>query len=218
MRISDVLTALRGDFPTVTPSKLRFLEEQGLVEPARSGAGYRQYSPADVERLRHVLRLQRDQYLPLKVIAEQLDALDHGDEIEPLVPRRALHEAQAHEAPRATISSVAAHRNVPEAFVHELVEAGILRPGPQGALDAWAGEVVDVASVLAEHGIDARHLRSFRAAADRQIDVVEQVVAPLRGQRSGAAQERAACVAAELGELCGRLHTALIRSGTAHLT
>jgi len=68
MRISDVLADLGPDFPTVTPSKLRFLEEQGLVEPVRTAGGYRQYSPADLERLRFVLRQQRDRYLPLRVI------------------------------------------------------------------------------------------------------------------------------------------------------
>lgn len=88
MRISDVLAALQLEFPAVTPSKLRFLEEQGLVEPVRTPSGYRQYSPADVERLRFVLRQQRDRYMPLKVIGERLAALDAGEEGEP-TPGRA---------------------------------------------------------------------------------------------------------------------------------
>ena len=89
MRISDVLASLQIEFPAVTTSKLRFLEEQGLVEPVRTAAGYRQYSPADIERLRFVLRQQRDRYMPLKVIGERLAALDAGEEDEP-APRARL--------------------------------------------------------------------------------------------------------------------------------
>ena len=217
MRISDVLADLGADFPTVTPSKLRFLEEQGLVEPRRTAGGYRQYSPADVERLRYVLRQQRDRYLPLRVIGEQLAALDAGQAEEPLTPRLATSDGERAVAGRATVASVAAEAGVDEALVTALVDEGVLRLSPSGHLDAWALELVTLAAGLAEHGVEPRHLRSFRAAADRQVSVVEQIVAPLRAQRSGAAQARAASVAAEVGELCGQLHTALVRAGVASL-
>lgn len=221
MRISDVLADLGQEFPTVTPSKLRFLEEQGLVEPRRTAGGYRQYSPADVERLRYVLRQQRDRYLPLKVIGEQLDALDSGESEEPLTPRLAASEGRRTTAEGAggwSVASLAERTGVPVALIDDLVEAGVLRTGTAGRLDPWAEEVVVVAASLAEHGVDTRHLRSFRAAADRQVSVVDQIVAPLRGQRAVAAQARAATVAAEVGELCGRLHTALVRAGVSDLT
>lgn len=219
MRISDVLSDLGQDFPTVTPSKLRFLEDQGLVEPRRTAGGYRQYSPADVERLRYVLRQQRDRYLPLRVIGEQLAALDAGAEDEPLTPRLATRDGErATTSHRPTVASVAEQAGVDPALVAGLVEAGVLRSAPGGHLDPWALEVVTVAAALAEHGVDVRHLRSFRAAADRQVSMVEQIVAPLRGQRSGPAQGRAATVAAEVGELCSRMHTALVRAGVADLT
>lgn len=220
MRISDVLADLGADFPALTPSKLRFLEEQGLVEPRRSAGGYRQYSLADVERVRYVLRQQRDRYLPLKVIGEQLAALDRGQGDEPLTPRLATADGQRTGpalAGRHTVESVARDAGVEAPFVTSLVEAGVLTPGPSGHLDPSALDVVTVAAALAEHGVEARHLRSFRAAADRQVSVVEQIVAPLRGQRSGAAQARAASVAGEVGELCGQLHTALLRAGVAGL-
>lgn len=220
MRISDVLADLGQDFPTVTPSKLRFLEEQGLVEPRRTAGGYRQYSPADVERLRFVLRQQRDRYLPLRVIGDQLAALDAGAGEEPLTPRLATLDGERTTtvAGRFTPAGLADEVGVEAALVEELVEAGVLRPGPGGHLDLWDREVVVVAAALAEHGVDVRHLRSFRASADRQVSVVEQIVAPLRGQRSAAAQGRASTVAAEVGELCGRMHTALLRAGVADLT
>lgn len=219
MRISDVLADLGQDFPAVTPSKLRFLEEQGLVEPRRTAGGYRQYSPADVERLRFVLRQQRDRYLPLRVIGEQLAALDAGTGEEPVTPRLATRDGERAGTAnvRATAASLAEEAGVGPELVDGLVEAGILRPGPGGHLDPWAREVVAVAAALAEHGIDVRHLRSFRSAADRQVAVVEQVIAPLRGKRASSAQGRAATVAAEVGELCNRMHTALVRAGVADL-
>ncbi|WP_308281620.1 MerR family transcriptional regulator [Cellulomonas sp. PS-H5] len=219
MRISDVLAALRIEFPAVTNSKLRFLEEQGLVEPVRTPAGYRQYSPADLERLRYVLREQRDRYVPLKVIGERLAALDAGDESEPVslvvtedgVPRSGAADA------RYTTAALAREARVEEQLVADLVQAGVLRPSASGHLDAWAKEVVLAAAALAEHGLEARHLRAFRSAADRQLDMVEAVVAPWRGQTSASARGRASTVAAEVGELCARLNTALVRAGVADL-
>lgn len=218
MRISDVLAALRLEFPAVTTSKLRFLEEQGLVEPVRTPAGYRQYSPADLERLRYVLRQQRDRYLPLKVISEQLAALDAGAE-DGAVPRARLATADGVTAApgRLTSERLAQDAGVETAFIDELVAQGVLRPGPRGVFDAWARDVVVAAAALAEHGIDARHLRAFRSAADRQVDLVEQVVAPWRGQRAVSARGRAGTLAAEVGELCVQMHTALVRSAVADL-
>ncbi|WP_372449393.1 transcriptional regulator FtsR [Cellulomonas hominis] len=221
MRISDVLAALRIEFPAVTNSKLRFLEEQGLVDPVRTPAGYRQYSPADLERLRFVLREQRDRYVPLKVIGERLAALDAGTESEPLSPALIVTEDGVPRSgpaeARYTTAALAREAAVDEQIVVDLVQAGVLRPTPSGHLDAWAKDVVLAAAALAEHGIEARHLRPFRSAADRQIDMVETVVAPWRGQSSPSARGRASTVAAEVGELCTRLHTALVRAGVADL-
>lgn len=218
MRISDVLADLGADFPTLTPSKLRFLEEQGLVEPRRTAGGYRQYSPADLERLRFVLRQQRDRYLPLRVIREQLAALDAGEATSAVTPRLATADGERPARPgRTTAASLAAETGADPELVAGLVEAGVLRPDRSGHLEPWARDVVVLAVGLAEHGIEPRHLRVFRSAADRQVEVVAQIVAPLRGQRAVAAQAHAQTVAAEVGELCGRLHTALVRAGVAEL-
>ncbi|CAM5778601.1 transcriptional regulator FtsR [Cellulomonas persica] len=219
MRISDVLAALQIEFPAVTPSKLRFLEEQGLVEPVRTPSGYRQYSPADVERLRFVLRQQRDRYMPLKVIGERLAALDAGAEDEP-TPRARLAAADGvlrRPDTRVSAEALAADAGVEPHLVAELVEAGVLTPGPGGGFEPWAREIVVTAAALAEHGIDVRHLRQFRTAAERQADLVAQAVAPWRGQRNASSRARAATMAAELGELCARMHTALVRSSVADL-
>ncbi|GAA3822001.1 MerR family transcriptional regulator [Cellulomonas soli] len=219
MRISDVLAALQIEFPAVTTSKLRFLEEQGLVEPVRTPAGYRQYSPADIERLRYVLRQQRDRYMPLKVIGEHLAALDAGEEDGP-APRARLAASdgvRSSAVARWTAETLAHEAGVTRDFVEDLVRAAVLRPGPRGVFEPWAREVVVAAAALSEHGIDARHLRQFRAAADRQADLVEQVVAPWRGQRSASSRARAGTLAAEVGELCTQMHTALVRAAVADL-
>jgi len=215
MRISDVLAALGGEFPTISHSKLRFLEEQGLVSPVRTPAGYRKYSPADVERLRFVLRQQRDRYLPLKVIGELLADLDAGRAQQPVTPYLAAKDgevARTSEPGPESPSQVAAALGVETSLVTGLVEAGVLETDADGRLDPAAREVVRLAAALGEHGIDARHLRSFRQAAERQVDVVEQVVAPLRSQRGSSARARAEAVATELGELLVQLHTTFVRS------
>jgi DNA-binding transcriptional MerR regulator len=224
MRISDVLSALQLEFPAVTNSKLRFLEEQGLVEPVRTPSGYRQYSPADVERLRFVLRQQRDRYLPLKVIGGQLDLLDTGDEsqVPTPSPARLATSDGVRQAPaiagRWTPVGLAAEAGVPEQFVTDLVEAGVLRPTTRGYFEPWAREVVVLAAALREHGIDTRHLRAFRTAAERQVDLVDQVVAPWRGQHAASSRAHAHTLAAEVGELCSQLHTALVRAGVSELS
>jgi DNA-binding transcriptional MerR regulator len=221
MRISDVLRALRTEFPHVSHSKLRFLEEQGLIEPVRTPAGYRQYSPADVERLRYVLVEQRDRYLPLKVIKDRLAALDAGTETEALVPRLATADGDPDPGAgprRYTVETLAAAGGVDRALVDGLVEAGVLRPTAGGQLDAHALDVVTLAAGLAEHGIEPRHLRTLRTAADRQVNLVQQVVAPWRSQQSASARAHADTVAAEIGELCARLHTVFVRQGVDDLT
>lgn len=212
MRISDVLAELGADFPALTHSKLRFLEEQGLVEPRRSPGGYRQYSRADVERLRFVLRLQRDRYLPLRVIGEQLAALDGGTAEQVLAPHLVA------DAPRRyTAATLAAETDAPADLIEELVAAGLLRADDGGHLAPGAREIAEVARALAEHGVQARHLRAFHAAVERELALVDQVVAPLRGQRAVAGSEQAAALATELAELFGRLHLALLRAGVEHL-
>ncbi len=221
MRISDVLAALSVEFPAVSTSKLRFLEDQGLVTPFRTPAGYRQYSPADVERLRYVLRLQRDRYLPLKVIGDQLAALDAGTSEEPVVAARLATRDGVTQRPaladRRTPAQLAEDAGVDVALVEGLLDAGIIQVTAEGHLDTWARPVVVAAGALREHGIDPRHLRSFRSAADRQVDLIEQIVTPLRGQGGPTARAHAGTVAAEVGELCAALHTALVRASVARL-
>jgi len=220
MRISDVLAALRAEFPAVTHSKLRFLEEQGLIEPVRTPSGYRQYSPADVERLRFVLIEQRDRYLPLKVIKDKLRALDAGESSkdQPLIPHVVTRDGEpTAAASHRTLERLAEDAGVDVSVVEALVQAGVLRADAQGRFDAWDHQVVVVAAGLAEHGIEARHLRTLRSGAERNVDLVSQAVTHLRGSSSPSGRARMATTAAELGELCAQLQTAWIRQGIAGL-
>ena len=219
MRISDVLSGLRLEFPAISHSKLRFLEEQGLVEPVRTASGYRKYSPADVERLRFVLIEQRDRYLPLKVIKSKLAALDAGvaSSDQPLIPRLATRDGETAARAQSTVGALAATCGVEDSFVEALVGAGIIRGDGGGNFDPSAQEIVRLAAGLGEFGIEARHLRSLRIAAERQVDLIDQVVSPLRGQHAPSARGRAGTTAAELGEMFARLHTVLVRQGVADL-
>lgn len=219
MRISDVLGTLRAEFPAITHSKLRFLEEQGLVEPRRTASGYRQYSLADVERLRFVLAEQRDRYLPLKVIKDKLAALDQGDtDTSGPAPRPVPAASQAlHAADRVTAATLAQEAGVDPQLVADLVAAGVIRPNARGHFDAWTQEIVTCVAALAEHGLEARHLRAVRTAVDREISLVDQVVAPLRSQTAPSARARAGALGAELGETFARLHTAMLRQAVGDL-
>lgn len=221
MRISDVLRALRAEFPGVSHSKLRFLEEQGLIDPERTPSGYRQYSPADVERLRYVLLEQRDRYLPLKVIKENLAALDEGEVVENPAPRLATSGGEPERAvtrQKYTVATLASTAEVDVSLVEGLISAGVLRQAPGGQLDAWSLEVVQLAAALSEYGIEPRHLRLLRTSADRHVGLVEQVVAPWRSQQSASARAHASTLAGEVGELFAKLHTVWVRQGVGDLT
>ncbi len=227
MRISDVLSALKTEFPAITHSKLRFLEEQGFIHPVRTNSGYRQYCAADLERLRYVLTEQRDRYLPLKVIKTQLDDLDSGvlDSDTPLGPRVATKDGfTPAQAMLHHLSDIASAADVDPAFVKELYEAGVLREHIASSTDADRAifaehdvEIVRLACALAEFGIDWRHLRSMRAGADRAVTLVDQSVAHLAGKASPSSRAQAANSRAELAELLGRLHTVWLRDGIAEL-
>ncbi|MGZ4613846.1 MAG: transcriptional regulator FtsR [Kineosporiaceae bacterium] len=214
MSIGAVLETLRTEFPDVTISKIRFLEEQGLIDPDRTPSGYRKFGHDDVERLRFVLAVQRDHYLPLRVIRDHLDAVDAGLDPPPLpgaprVPRL----VQAEREPVDTIltrAQLADADGAEPGLLEELESYGLVTPRPDGSYDLEALAVLRAAAGLARFGIEPRHLRPFRTAADREAGLVEQVVAPLRRQRVPEAAGRADETAREVAALCVRLHAALV--------
>jgi DNA-binding transcriptional MerR regulator len=218
MSIGAVLAALRAEFPDVTISKIRFLESEGLVRPGRTPSGYRQFTPADVERLRYVLRAQRDQYLPLKVIKEQLAAADRGEGPGPR-SLAALRADGPPEAPRRlTREDLLATGGISATTLAELEQFGLVKPGPAGFYDAIDAELVQVVKAMADFGIELRHLRAFRASADREVGLLEQIVTPLYRQRDPGARGRADEALRELAALSVALHTLLVKAGLREVT
>ncbi|HWG99817.1 MAG TPA: MerR family transcriptional regulator [Pilimelia sp.] len=218
MSIGEVLSHLRADFPDATISKLRFLEAEGLVQPRRTPAGYRKYSWADVARLRYVLTAQRDHYLPLRVIREQLAALD-DDEV-PAAGRPALVAVDdpappAPEPARLRLSrpELLARTGIAADVLTELERLQLIRPRAGGWYDADAVAAAEAVVELIRFGLEPRHLRAYRAAADREVGLYAQLLTPLARQSDPAARARVAEAVRELAALSQRLHGALIRAG-----
>ncbi len=229
--IGEVLAELKPEFDDLSHSKLRFLEDRGLVTPQRTPAGYRKFTTDDVERLRLVLALQRDHYMPLKAIAEYLDALDRGLEPpelpggRPRVPR-VVHGSAAPGVDdfgrparelRLRREELIESSGADDALVTALEGYGLLAPTGSGYYSSSDVEIARTTSELAAFGIEPRHLRAFRTAADRELGLVEQVVSPLRHHRGAGSPARADEVARELSALCVRLHSALVRAGLDRL-
>ncbi|HEX5596845.1 MAG TPA: MerR family transcriptional regulator [Micromonosporaceae bacterium] len=228
MSIGEVLAHLRPEFPDITISKLRFLEAEGLVEPQRSPAGYRKYSWDDVTRLRFVLTAQRDQYLPLRVIREQLAALDRdsaggGWRQRPVlvaVGSETTSGGAEEAAPAAEPAQVRLDRaglladaGIDDATMAEVERLGLIVAHPPGWYDADALAVARAVAGLAAHGLEPRHLRAYRSAADREVGLFAQLVAPLARQKDPVARARAAEKARELAGLSQQLQAALVRVG-----
>jgi len=211
--IGEVLAQLRAEFPDVSVSKIRFLETEGLIQPARSPSGYRKFGPADVERLRYILTAQRDRYLPLRVIKDQLDADGQDDGAGRVRPHPALTDRPAGPAP-LTRRDLLEATGLDEARLAELEDFGLVRrSGRHYGQDALAATRAIVA--LDRYGVQARHLRVLRASAERETALIEQVVAPILRQRSPGARDRAGQTAREIAAVTLQLHAALMQAALA---
>jgi DNA-binding transcriptional MerR regulator len=226
--IGEVLDQLRPDFPGVTIPKIRFLDDKGLIKPERTPSGYRKFSAEDIDRLRYILRMQRDHYLPLRVIGEHLDAIDRGMEpppieaVVPTVPNVKL-------APDGTPSPESFTRRdnlrlsrkellkiaeISEDQLEQLEHYGLVTPRPgTGHYDTDALVIASTARELAEFGLEPRHLRAFKTAADREVGLVEQVMAPHKRGRDAAERGRAEETVSEIAALSVRLHVTLVKAG-----
>jgi DNA-binding transcriptional MerR regulator len=208
--ISEVLAQLLPEFPDISTSKIRFLEAKGLIEPARSRSGYRRFSAEDIDRLRYILTVQRDSYLPLQVIRERLadgagnprangtPGADGSRRVPADMSRRQLLEAAGIEDGELT----------------ELEDYGLIRRvGRQYGPAALA--VARAVAALRQYGVQARHLRAVKAAADREANLIEQVVAPQLRQRDPGTRDAAARTARQIADLTLRLHATLVESALA---
>jgi DNA-binding transcriptional MerR regulator len=228
LSIGEVLTKLRSDFADITISKIRFLESEGLIDPQRTPSGYRKFTGTDLERLRYVLLAQRDQYLPLRVIKENLDALDRG--LQPAAtsgsvatPRLATVDGEMAPAAFGESSEMRLSRDellkssgLTEGALVELESFGLIAPRGRH----YDGDALSVARAVTEmgtFGIEPRHLRSFKSAADREIGLIEQVITPLNRQKNTESKARAQEVQKEIASLSIRLHASLVRGGLNRL-
>lgn len=224
--IGEVLNRLKDEFDDITISKIRFLEAEGLIHPDRTESGYRKFADADIDRLRYVLRAQRDRYLPLKVIKDELERIDAGLPVE--------HPAAAPEAddvatlrgedeiPVVATSLLAVPTTEVALTTSELAETvglevgvvrGLIDHGLLPDRDRFDGADLRAARILAElaeAGLEPRHLRMFAQFADRQVALLEQLVAPLLRQRNPEARTEANDRMERLGERGAQLHRELL--------
>jgi DNA-binding transcriptional MerR regulator len=231
LSIGEVLGQLRPDFPGLNISKIRFLEAEGLIEPERTPSGYRKFSHRDVDRLRYVLTCQREHYLPLKVIREHLDAIDRGLEpptlngaAGPQVPRVVL-AGDGYPAPDAFTADVTELRlsrtellssaEIEDTLLEQLETYGLVRPRPGSGAAPYDGDALVIAKTageLAAFGLEPRHLRAVKTAADREVGIIEQVVSPMRRGRDAGASARAEEAISQIAALSVRLHASLVKA------
>jgi DNA-binding transcriptional MerR regulator len=208
--IGHVLAELNKEFQDLSPSKLRFLEEQGLVSPQRTASGYRKFTQLDIERIRIVLELQRDQYLPLKVIRSYLADLDEGKQ--PSLPSGAsVNPQHLRQARTKTFSKIEliAETAITDALISEAQDVNLIGVEPFEAKDV---EIARAIVHLQRFGIAPRHLRGLKASADREIGIIEGVVAPVLSKNDTANRSRAAHYAAEIENQFASIRAELIRS------
>jgi DNA-binding transcriptional MerR regulator len=230
LTIGAVLATLAGDFPDISISKIRFLEAQGLLAPKRTESGYRTFSPDDLERLRYILTAQRDRFWPLKVIREALDKLERGLEpapgdttsARPQVPIGAgdpdlptAFDLSRRGDLRLTDAELRDAAGLDTPTFEALSTYGLLSPDSGGHYGDAALAVARAAGALAAYGIEPRHLRPFRTAADREIGLVQQVVSPIRGRSRGTGGKISGDPTPKILAQCIALHTALVKAGLA---
>ena len=224
LSIGEVLSRLRTEFSDITISKIRFLEAEGLIEPQRTPSGYRKFTTTDLDRLRFVLIAQRDQYLPLKVIKENLDAMDRGLSPAKSVggiasPRLAANDGvltgdqfASDNDLRLTRTELLAASTLTNEQLTEIESYGLISIRGRH-YDSDGLSVAKAVAEISAFGIGARHLRAFKTAADREIGLVEQITTPLLRQKGSESKARAEEVERELASLSIRLHASLVRAG-----
>ena len=176
LTIGTVCGMLKQEFPDISISKIRYLEDQGLLAPRRTQGGYRMFSEEDVERLETILRLQRDEFLPLRVIRQELASPAASDR-----RRKRAVGVGGEEDDEVEIAELCNRAGIDARLARELEEFGLIHGRSEGGRRLYGELDVDVAAAcgqLARFGIDSRHLRTFRTAADREAGLLHQLVAP----------------------------------------
>lgn len=220
LTIGEVLNALRGEFNDISISKIRFLESEGLIQPGRSESGYRKFTSEDIDRLRYVLRVQRDHYLPLKVIKDHLSAMDRGLEppqvkdSSPQVPKVSIRIKDQQRKPvRLTEEEILKASSLDQRQLSDLERMGLVNRLPDGRhFDHWALKICKIAENLSQYGIDPRHLRAAKNSRDRELSLINQVTNPFTKRNHPEAIEKASEMKSEIAGLLNLLQSALLYS------
>jgi DNA-binding transcriptional MerR regulator len=209
-----VLAKLSPEFPDLTPSKLRFLEERNLVSPARTESGYRKFSPSDMERLRLVLTMQRDYYMPLKVIRTFCAELDAGRQPE-LPGRPTPGQSMLPTERKLSREELIREAGANAMLLNDAISASLIVPA-----DLFGEDVLAVLKSLVElqrSGIEPRHLRGFRAAAERELGLIENALMPVARRKDASSRAKAADMAREIAGQLEIVRSSLIRSALSKL-
>jgi DNA-binding transcriptional MerR regulator len=216
LTIGTVCTRLQPEFPDISISKIRYLEDQGLLAPRRTQSGYRLFSEGDVERLETILRLQRDEFLPLRVIRQELASPSGAGKER----RRRRAVGLADPDDELDLGELCERAAITPDLARELEEYGLLQPRRAGSDKLYPAGDVDVAvacAKLSRFGISARHLRTFRTAADREAGLLQQVIAPSLRSRNPERREAAVQQLQTLAELAQELSQLLFWRDLRHL-
>lgn len=221
MSIGAALAVLIREFPAVRISKVRFLEEQGIVTPQRTASGYRSYSQADIERLRFALAAQRDSFLPLKVIRERLDELDRSGVGAPSIGARVVTEdgglTSAATSASMTIEQLADACQIDEQRIESFLELGLLRRDYAGRFSPSSREIVETLVELDAEGVEPRHLKSLQTGAERQVELIRQLTEPIRSRKKSSSAAAAAVRSRELSHALSNLYAHLVDDGVERL-
>lgn len=225
MSIGEVLDILHEEFPDLRASKIRFLEDRGLITPARTAAGYRKYVQADVDRLRFILALQRDQFLPLKVIKDYLDAIDAGKRPESLpgglkleprsVSQQLAQDLTGHIRPM-TRAEFQGACGASDSLMNILESYRLVWPDEVGRYNDHHLKVARAAATLESFGFEPRHLRPFRVAADRELGLIQQATSRFTHSDAGG-KESIQEAAREITQASLNLHAGILSAEIAEM-
>lgn len=216
LTIGDVAEALKKEFPSVSVSKIRFLESEGLIHPPRTAAGYREFRAEDIERVRYILRQQRDHFLPLKVIRDNLSSWERGEE--PTIAPTSGPPPDTYfgeRGPDLDAAELARGAGIPASLVTELVDHGILEPERRGEAQVFSSDDVEIARAayrMIGHGLESRHLRVIRQGANREVDLFRQLTATLLRHATPASRQQATEILADVAQAAREMQEAMVRS------
>jgi len=222
LTIGEVLNQVRSEFDDISISKIRFLEAEGLIVPSRTKSGYRKFSSSDVDKLRYILRMQRDHYLPLKVIKEHIEAIDRGlkpeiDEIEkPKVPSALVDLNQLgikKSNIRVTREELISNTSITDQDLKESEDYGLIKVlADKRHYDDIAVKTARVIAALSGFGLEPRHLKFLKSGSDRESSLIKQVASPMSRSKRPDAGEQALEMMREISNLTNQLHFILVSS------